>query len=105
AESFGIAGYRLIAPEALRRALEKSLAANEPALIEVPCGDMPSPWQFIDMPKVRGARSTPALSPHCLRIRSFRDAQEIVGNRGPLCGSQIDHALPCTHLLRPGVDA
>src|SRR5438552_18847078 len=54
AESFGIAGQRLTAPEALRRALEKSLAANEPALIEVPCGDMPSPWQFIDMPRVRG---------------------------------------------------
>ena len=55
AESFGIVGHRLTTPEALRRALEKSLAANEPALIEVPCGDMPSPWQFIDMPKVRGA--------------------------------------------------
>jgi hypothetical protein len=23
-------------------------------LIEVPVGDMPSPWQFIDLPKVRG---------------------------------------------------
>ncbi len=54
AESFGIAGYRLTAPEDLRRTLEKSLAANEPALIDVPCGDMPSPWRFIDMPKVRG---------------------------------------------------
>ena len=42
-------------PEGLRRALETSLAANEPAIIEVPVGDMPSPWQFIDMPKVRGA--------------------------------------------------
>jgi acetolactate synthase-1/2/3 large subunit len=54
ADSFGIAGHRLTAPEDLRRTLEKSLAAGEPALIEVPCGDMPSPWQFIDMPKVRG---------------------------------------------------
>jgi acetolactate synthase-1/2/3 large subunit len=54
AESFGIAGYRLTAPEDLRRTLEKSLAADEPALIDVPCGDMPSPWRFIDMPKVRG---------------------------------------------------
>src|SRR5205823_5824340 len=55
ADSFGIAGHRLTAPEDLRRTLEKSLAANEPALIEVPCGDMPSPWKFIDMPRVRGA--------------------------------------------------
>jgi acetolactate synthase I/II/III large subunit len=54
AESFGIAGYRVNSPEALRRTLEQALAKNEPTLIEVPCGDMPSPWQFIDMPKVRG---------------------------------------------------
>ncbi len=54
-ESFGIAAHRVNNAEGLRRQLEQSLAANEPALIEVPCGDMPSPWQFIDMPKVRGA--------------------------------------------------
>jgi acetolactate synthase-1/2/3 large subunit len=54
AESFGIGGFRATGPEALRRALERALASNEPALIEVPCGDMPSPWQFIDLPKVRG---------------------------------------------------
>jgi acetolactate synthase I/II/III large subunit len=54
AESFGIAGHRITTPEALRGALEKSLASNGPAVVEVPCGDMPSPWQFIDMPKVRG---------------------------------------------------
>ncbi len=53
ADSFGIGGYRASGPEALRRALEQALAKNEPALIEVPCGDMPGPWQFIDMPKVR----------------------------------------------------
>jgi acetolactate synthase I/II/III large subunit len=55
ADSFGIAGHRVTGPDALRSALEKSLAANEPALIEVPCGDMPNPWQFIDMPRVRGS--------------------------------------------------
>ncbi len=54
AESFGIGGYRVSGPEALRQALEKALGRNEPALIEVPCGDMPSPWQFIELPKVRG---------------------------------------------------
>jgi acetolactate synthase-1/2/3 large subunit len=41
-------------PEGLRTALERSLADNEPALIEVPVGEMPSPWRFIDLPKVRG---------------------------------------------------
>jgi acetolactate synthase-1/2/3 large subunit len=55
ADSFGIGGHRVSNPEGLRRALEGSLAASEPAIIEVPVGDMPSPWQFIDMPKVRGA--------------------------------------------------
>jgi acetolactate synthase-1/2/3 large subunit len=55
ADSFGIAGHRVASPEALRKALEQALARNEPTLIEVPCGDMPDPWRFIDMPKVRGA--------------------------------------------------
>lgn len=54
AESFGIGGWRVTSPAALRQALDSALATNEPALIEVPCGDMPSPWQFIDLPKVRG---------------------------------------------------
>jgi acetolactate synthase I/II/III large subunit len=54
ADSFGIAGYRAKEPAALRKALETALAKNEPALIEVPVGDLPDPWQFIDMPKVRG---------------------------------------------------
>jgi len=54
AESFGIGGCRVTGPEGLRQALEKALASNDPALIEVPCGDMPSPWQFIELPKVRG---------------------------------------------------
>ncbi len=54
AESFGVAGRRVVDPEGLRQALEKSLAENEPALIEVPVGEMPSPWPFIDLPRVRG---------------------------------------------------
>ena len=54
AESFGIAGRRVTDPDGLRRALEQCLAANEPGLIEVPVGEMPSPWPFIDLPKVRG---------------------------------------------------
>jgi acetolactate synthase-1/2/3 large subunit len=54
ADSFGIAGYRAKDPATLRKALETALSKNEPALIEVPVGDLPDPWQFIDMPKVRG---------------------------------------------------
>ena len=54
ADSFGIGGYRATDPGGLRKALEQALARHEPAVIEVPCGDLPDPWQFIDMPKVRG---------------------------------------------------
>jgi acetolactate synthase-1/2/3 large subunit len=54
AASFGIGGYRASDPGGLRVALERALAQNEPALIEVPCGTLPDPWRFIDMPKVRG---------------------------------------------------
>jgi acetolactate synthase-1/2/3 large subunit len=54
AGSFGIGSYRAKDPPALRKALETALAKNEPALIEVPVGDLADPWQFIDMAKVRG---------------------------------------------------
>jgi acetolactate synthase-1/2/3 large subunit len=54
ADSFGVGGFRAKDPAGLRHALETALAKNEPALIEVPVGDLPDPWQFIDMKKVRG---------------------------------------------------
>lgn len=44
AESFGMMGLRVSTPDALRGALKKAIASNEPALIEVPVGEMPSPW-------------------------------------------------------------
>jgi acetolactate synthase-1/2/3 large subunit len=55
-ESFGILSLRAGNPDALRGALEKAFAANEPALIEVPVGDMPFPWPYIDLPRVRGKK-------------------------------------------------
>jgi acetolactate synthase-1/2/3 large subunit len=55
-ESFGIMSLRARDPEGFRGALEKALEANEPALIEVPVGDMPFPWPYIDMPRVRGKK-------------------------------------------------
>jgi acetolactate synthase I/II/III large subunit len=55
-ESFGILSQRAPNPEAFRNALEKALEANEPALIEVPVGDMPFPWPYIDLPRVRGKK-------------------------------------------------
>jgi acetolactate synthase-1/2/3 large subunit len=54
AESFGAAGRRARTPAELGAALKAAFAAREPTLIEVPVGPMPSPWEFIHMPRVRG---------------------------------------------------
>ena len=54
AESFGAAGRRARDPQALRTALREAFAAREPTLIEVPLGPLPSPWEFIHMPRIRG---------------------------------------------------
>ena len=55
ADSFGAAAERARTPEELRAALRRSIARRDgPTMIEVPVGPMPSPWEFIFMPKVRG---------------------------------------------------
>jgi acetolactate synthase-1/2/3 large subunit len=55
AESFGAAAERVRSPEELRGALRRGFARRDgPTLIEVPVGPMPSPWEFIFMPRVRG---------------------------------------------------
>ena len=45
---------RATTPDELQAALEQALARNEPALIEVPLGELPSPWPHIHLPRVRG---------------------------------------------------
>jgi len=56
AESFGAAAERARSPDELRPALRRAFARRDgPTLIEVPVGAFPSPWEFIQMPKVRGA--------------------------------------------------
>jgi len=54
AESFGAVGLRARGPNELRAALRESFSRREPTVIEVPVGAMPSPWEFIQMPRVRG---------------------------------------------------
>jgi acetolactate synthase-1/2/3 large subunit len=54
ADSFGAAGRHARTPDELGPALRQAFAAREPTLIEVPVGAMPSPWEFIHMPRVRG---------------------------------------------------
>ncbi len=55
AESFGAAAERARNAEELRGALKRAFKRRDgPTLIDVPVGPMPSPWEFILMPKNRG---------------------------------------------------
>jgi acetolactate synthase-1/2/3 large subunit len=55
AESFGAAAERAKDAKALRAALKRGFARRDgPTVIEVPIGPLPSPWDFIMMPSVRG---------------------------------------------------
>jgi acetolactate synthase-1/2/3 large subunit len=54
-ESFGAAAERARSPEELRAALNRAFKRRDgPTVIEVPIGPLPSPWEFIFMPRVRG---------------------------------------------------
>jgi acetolactate synthase-1/2/3 large subunit len=55
AESFAAVAERARTPDELRGALRRGLQRRDgPTLIEVPVGPLPSPWEFILMPKIRG---------------------------------------------------
>ena len=53
AKSFGVAAFRATTPEELERALKQAFALNAPALVHVPVGEMPSPWDMMLLPRVR----------------------------------------------------
>ena len=61
AESFGMAAFRATSPETLEQALRNAFALNVPALVHVPVGEMPSPWDMILLPRVRGPEGRPPL--------------------------------------------
>ena len=54
ADSFGVASFKASDAKQLEDALHKAFALDAPALVHVPHGDVPSPWDLIMMPKVRG---------------------------------------------------
>jgi acetolactate synthase I/II/III large subunit len=57
AQSFGAEAERARSPQELQAALRRAFKRRDgPTLIEVPVGPMPSPWEFIHMPPVRGQR-------------------------------------------------
>jgi acetolactate synthase-1/2/3 large subunit len=56
AQSFGAEAERARDPKELRAALKRAFKRRDtPTLIEVPVGPMPSPWEFLHMPRVRGS--------------------------------------------------
>jgi acetolactate synthase I/II/III large subunit len=59
AESFGAAAERARDPKELRGALQRAFKRRDgPTLIEVPLGAVPSPWDFLRLPAVRGRPKT-----------------------------------------------
>ena len=50
AQSFGAVGLRVDSPAGLRAALQVAFAEPGPTLIEVPVGEMATPWEFIILP-------------------------------------------------------
>jgi acetolactate synthase-1/2/3 large subunit len=55
AQSFGAEAERARDPKELRAALRRAFKRRDgPTLIEVPVGPMPSPWEFLQMPRIRG---------------------------------------------------
>lgn len=54
AETFAMASFRATGAASLERAVGDALALKAPALVHVKCGEMPSPWHLLQMPRVRG---------------------------------------------------
>ena len=78
AESFGMMGMRAETPEALRPALRKAIASNEPVLIECPVGAMPNPFSVLRFLK-------PVRPKRMNRCRSQTLSARLRGERGGGC--------------------
>ncbi len=61
AESFGIAAYRATDAAELEARLREAFALRAPALVHVPVDEMPSIWDLIMMPQVRGEPVRPLM--------------------------------------------
>ena len=101
AESFGAAAERARNPQELRAALNRALKRrDQPTLIEVPVGPLPSPWEFL-APAARAGLTilrVPSLCPGRSAARAKRSGALLTrdpgffkenSNRGP--GSAVHH--------------
>ncbi len=50
ASAFDMTGYRADSPDEFRTALSTAIEAREPALIDVPLGELPDPWSIVMRP-------------------------------------------------------
>jgi acetolactate synthase-1/2/3 large subunit len=53
AESFGAQGLRAHTPDELRAAIRRGFTTDAPTVIEIPVGEMPSPWPVVYQARVR----------------------------------------------------
>ena len=56
AEAFGAQGIRAKTPDEVRQAIRQGFATQGPTIIEVPVGEMPSPWSISFLPRIRPGR-------------------------------------------------
>ncbi len=54
AEAYGAQGIRAKTADELRAGLRKGFAHDGPTVIEIPVGELPSPWHLMHLPRVRG---------------------------------------------------
>ncbi len=54
AEAYGAQGIRAKTADELRAALKLGFAHDGPTVIEIPVGELPSPWHLMHLPRVRG---------------------------------------------------
>lgn len=68
AKAFDVPATCVSTPEALGAAIRSSLSENGPVLIEVPVGEMPSPWHLLRLQPMPGLKM-PEAPPHPLIAR------------------------------------
>ena len=68
ARAFGVPSSCVTTPEALGAAIRSSLSEPGPVLIEVPVGEMPSPWHLLRLQPMAGLK-LPDAPPHPLPAR------------------------------------
>jgi acetolactate synthase-1/2/3 large subunit len=56
AEAYGAQGLRATTAKELAAAIRRGFDYDGPTLVDIPVGDLPSPWQLIDLPRVRGIK-------------------------------------------------